>query len=51
MSMEKTKDRNRIKVAKGKYNFHAPRHAAASMFIESGITPMRVQVVTRHSSI
>jgi integrase len=45
------KDGNPIKVPTGKYNFHALRHAAASMFIESGMTPKRVQTVMGHSSI
>ena len=40
-----------IKVAKGKYNFHSLRHAAASLFIEQGMNPKRVQTVMGHSSI
>lgn len=36
---------------RGRYNFHVLRHAAASMFIESGMNPKRVQVVMGHSSI
>ena len=39
------------KVARPRYNFHALRHAAASMFIESGLTPKRVQTIMGHSSI
>lgn len=39
------------KVAKARYNFHALRHAAASMFIESRMTPKRVQTIMGHSSI
>jgi integrase len=33
------------------YTFHALRHAAASLFIEQGWTPKRVQTVMGHSSI
>lgn len=47
----KGKDGSPAKVAKGRYNFHALRHAAASMFIESGMTPKRVQAIMGHSSI
>jgi integrase len=34
-----------------KYNFHSLRHAAASMFIEQGMNPKRIQTVMGHSSI
>ncbi len=34
-----------------KYNFHTLRHAAASMFIEQGMNPKRIQAVMGHSSI
>ncbi|ACA18251.1 integrase family protein [Methylobacterium sp. 4-46] len=47
----KDKAGNPAKAAKGRYNFHALRHAAASMFIESGMTPKRVQAIMGHSSI
>lgn len=40
-----------IKVPVARYNFHTLRHAAASMFIESGMNPKRVQTVMGHSSI
>jgi integrase len=33
------------------YNFHALRHAAASLFIEQGLTPKKVQTIMGHSSI
>jgi integrase len=33
------------------YNFHALRHAAASLFIEQGWTPKKIQTVMGHSSI
>jgi integrase len=33
------------------YNFHALRHAAASLFIELGWAPKRIQAVMGHSSI
>jgi integrase len=33
------------------YNFHALRHAAASLFIEQGWTPKKVQTIMGHSSI
>jgi len=36
---------------KGRYNFHSLRHAAASMFIEAGMNPKKVQTVMGHSSI
>jgi integrase len=32
-------------------NFHALRHAAASLFIEQGWTPKKVQTAMGHSSI
>ena len=38
-----------LKVAK--YNFHALRHAAASLFIEQKLSPKRVQTIMGHSSI
>lgn len=34
-----------------KYNFHALRHAAASLFIEQKLSPKRVQTLMGHSSI
>lgn len=34
-----------------KYGLHALRHAAASLFIEQGFTPKRVQALMGHSSI
>ncbi len=34
-----------------KYGIHALRHAAASLFIEQGLTAKRVQVIMGHSSI
>jgi integrase len=37
--------------AKPKYGMHALRHAAASLFIEQGFAPKRVQVAMGHSSI
>lgn len=40
---------NPVKVAK--YNFHALRHAAASLFIEQKLSPKRVQTLMGHSSI
>ncbi len=40
-----------IKVAVGEYNFHTLRHAAASMLIEAGLNPKKVQAVMGHSSI
>ncbi len=36
---------------KAPYSFHALRHAAASLFIEQGWTPKKVQSVMGHSSI
>jgi integrase len=37
--------------AKPKYGMHALRHAAASLFIEQGFAPKRVQAAMGHSSI
>ena len=37
--------------AKPNYHFHALRHVAASLFIEQGFTPKRVQDLLGHSSI
>ena len=34
-----------------RYKFHALRHAAASLFIEQGWTPKRVQIIMGHSTI
>jgi integrase len=34
-----------------KYGLHALRHAAASLFIEQGFSPKRVQSLMGHSSI
>ncbi|WP_336490358.1 tyrosine-type recombinase/integrase [Methylobacterium nigriterrae] len=39
------------KVPQARYNFHALRHAAASMFIESRMTPKRVQTIMGHAAI
>ena len=36
---------------KPKYGFHALRHAAASLFIEDGMIPKRVQAIMGHESI
>jgi integrase len=47
----KDENGNAVKVARPRYNFHALRHAAASMFIASGMTPNRVQAIMGHSSI
>jgi integrase len=38
-------------VVQPRYNFHALRHAAASLFIEQGWSPKKVQTVMGHSSI
>jgi integrase len=37
--------------SKPKYGMHALRHAAASLFIEQGFTPKRVQALMGHSTI
>jgi integrase len=34
-----------------RYGWHALRHAAASLFIEQGFTPKKVQVLMGHSTI
>lgn len=51
MKDKKDEQGRAIRVAGPRYNFHALRHAAASMFIESGMTPKRVQTIMGHSSI
>ncbi|MCZ6448874.1 MAG: site-specific integrase [Alphaproteobacteria bacterium] len=45
------KDKKGKPILKGKYGLHALRHAAASLFIEQGWTPKRVQTVIGHASI
>ncbi|RUV13326.1 MULTISPECIES: tyrosine-type recombinase/integrase [unclassified Mesorhizobium] len=42
-------DGNPLKITK--YNFHALRHTAASLFIEQKLSPKRVQTIMGHSSI
>ena len=37
--------------ARPKYGMHSLRHTAASLFIEQGFTPKRVQALMGHSSI
>jgi integrase len=37
--------------SKPKYGMHALRHAAASLFIEQGFSPKRVQALMGHSTI
>ena len=39
------------KNGKAKFGIHALRHAAASLFIEQGFMPKRVQTIMGHSSI
>jgi integrase len=36
---------------KPKYGFHALRHAAASLFIEQGLPPKRIQAIMGHATI
>jgi integrase len=36
---------------KPKYGMHAFRHAAASLFIEQGFSPKRIQALMGHSTI
>lgn len=38
-------------ILKAKYGLHALRHAAASLFIEQGLKPKRVQEIMGHSTI
>ena len=38
-------------VLRGKYGFHALRHAAASLFIEQGMNPKRIQALMGHANI
>ncbi|MCZ6848515.1 MAG: site-specific integrase [Alphaproteobacteria bacterium] len=45
------KDKEGNPIPKGKYGLHALRHAAASLFIEQGWTPKRIQTVLGHASI
>lgn len=37
--------------AAARYHFHALRHVAASLFIEAGLPPKRVQTIMGHTSI
>jgi len=46
-----TKREKEARVMVPPYNFHALRHAAASLFIEHGWTPKKVQSIMGHSSI
>lgn len=39
------------KIDEAGYTFHALRHTAASLFIEQGWSPKKVQTVMGHSSI
>ena len=50
-TIKKGKDGKEEKIPKPKYGLHALRHAAASLFIEQGWTPKRVQTVIGHASI
>jgi integrase len=45
------KDQDGKSVFKAKYGLHALRHAAASLFIEQGMKPKRVQEIMGHSTI
>jgi len=44
-------DKDGKPVVDAKYSLHALRHAAASLFIEQGMKPKRIQVLMGHSSI
>lgn len=43
--------RGRTKQLTGEFSFHALRHVCASLLIESGLPPKRVQTIMGHSSI
>jgi integrase len=45
------KDEGGKPIVRAKYRIHALRHAAASLFIEQGFQPKRVQAIMGHSSI
>ena len=45
------KDGLPIQVADARYSLHALRHAAASLFIEQGFTPKKLQSLMGHASI
>ena len=45
------KDKDGNPVMRARHGFHALRHAAASLFIEQGFTPKKVQTLMGHSSI
>ncbi len=45
------RDKKGKPVMKPKYGLHSLRHAAASLFIEQGFSPKRVQTLMGHSSI
>jgi integrase len=40
-----------LKVPDAKYSLHALRHAAASLWIEQGLGPKRIQMLMGHASI
>ena len=50
-TIKKGKGGKEERTPKPKYRIHALRHAAASLFIEQGWTPKRVQTVIGHASI
>ncbi len=50
-TIKKGRDGKNESIPKPKYGLHALRHAAASLFIEQGWTPKRVQTVIGHASI
>ena len=45
------KDGKQVQVPDAKYSLHALRHAAASLFIEQGFTPKKLQSLMGHASI
>lgn len=49
--VEPSADNKGSSVTRPKYGLHSLRHAAASLFIEQGFTPKRVQALMGHSSI
>jgi len=49
MKIDKNKDGEEIEIPR--YTFHHLRHAAASLFIEQGFSPKKLQAIMGHSSI
>ena len=49
--MDLVRDVDGHEVERPRYVFHSLRHAAASLFIEQGLSPKKLQAIMGHSSI